>query len=195
MFCINPFGRRIDHPSFVPFSFSSTLPCHDGNDLSYCPAPNAEFSTTCRTPFSTHASIALLPNSTSCGIGEHTRYSTSTPSSAFRRLALSAKSAITVPLPAPDFLASPSFRYIALTGLPVFRTSCKTAPPTIPEAPVIRIINFPFLLFRQQRPAQYTLRPQLLASKPNFPGMGMKGMVWSAHRITPPTIPGVPTFL
>src|SRR5262249_5282681 len=71
---------------------------------------------------------------------EHTRYTTSTPSKARRRLGLSAKSAIAAPTSVDALAASPGERYIALTGLLVLRTSVRTAPPALREAPVTSII-------------------------------------------------------
>src|SRR6516162_4823028 len=64
----------------------------------------------------------------------------STPSSARLRLGLSAKSAITVGIPAGTLAASSRDRYIALNGLLVLATSLRTAPPALPEAPVTSIM-------------------------------------------------------
>src|ERR1700739_4237867 len=99
MFCMNPLGRKMVYFRPLLSSFSSTLRCQLGNDFSYLPAPIAEFSTTCLTLDSLHASIALLSHCTSCGIGEHPRNTVSTPANAFRKLALSAKSASTPATP------------------------------------------------------------------------------------------------
>src|SRR5215472_3564019 len=121
-------------------SLSSTLRCQLGKDFEYSPAPSAEFRTTWRTPVSRQASTILFSSSTSSRTGEHTRYTSSTPSSAPRRLGLSAKSAITAGIPAGTLAASSRDRYIARNGLLVLRTSLRTAPPALPEAPVTRIM-------------------------------------------------------
>ena len=67
-------------------------------------------------------------------------YTASTPSRARPRLGLSAKSAITAPTSADALAASSGERYIALRGLLDLRTSCRTAPPALPEAPLTSII-------------------------------------------------------
>src|SRR5260370_9953496 len=88
----------------------------------------------------------MLPSSsTNWGIGEHTMKTVSTPCNACFRPFLSAKSASTVGTPGGAFFASSALRYMALNGLPALRTSSRTARPTVPDAPVIRIIVFTFL--------------------------------------------------
>src|SRR5215831_10059258 len=91
-------------------------------------------------PAARQASTILPSSSTSSRTGEHTRYTVSTPSRARPRLGSSAKSAITAPTSADALAASSGERYIALAGLLVLRTSFRTAPPALPEAPVTSII-------------------------------------------------------
>src|ERR1700681_1494393 len=64
----------------------------------------------------------------------------------------SAKSAITAVTPCGTLAVSSFERYIACTPLPFFSTSRRTAPPALPDAPVIRIMDC--LLSRHARRLQ-----------------------------------------
>src|SRR5437868_13559168 len=140
MFCMKLLERTMECPTPELRSTRSTSLCHFGNDLSHWPAPLEEFSTRYLTLAAFAASIALLSSSTSCGTGEHTRKSESTPAKARRRDSRSPKSAITVRARVGALRASASDRYIAVTGDLVSSTLFNTAPLTFPDAPVTRII-------------------------------------------------------
>src|SRR5438477_10210401 len=88
----------------------------------------------------------LLSSCGRSGMGEHTRYTLSIPRKAAARLDLSAKSAITVSVPDGAFAASFLDLYIARCALPVRATSLKTVRPTVPLAPVIRIMTLSFIV-------------------------------------------------
>src|SRR5439155_7112135 len=89
-----------------------------------------------------HVTSILLSSSTSCGIGEQTTYKKFTPSSALPRLCLSAYSASTAWHPEGALAASSLDLYMARTLDSLRIASSKTALPTLPLAPVIRIIFF-----------------------------------------------------
>src|ERR1700731_1191011 len=113
----------------------------------------------CFTPAATQASIMLLSNCTRSGIGEQTRKTSSTSRSAAARVSFFAKSAIAVGVPVGALAASCAERYIAVCCAPLRATSFSTALPTVPLAPVTRIIvrspksNLPRLRKR------YSLKP------------------------------------
>src|SRR6266576_2488758 len=107
----------------------------------------------------------LLSSSTSSGMGEHTKYTLSTFRNAAASVSFFAKSAITVSVPGGAFVASAAERYIARCFALLFATSCKTAFPTFPLAPVTKIIEFLLNCPNRWRGCRETLRDAPLVQR------------------------------
>src|SRR5215472_4804807 len=124
---------------FVDLSLSSTRRCQLGKDFRHSRAPMAELRTTCPTP----AAIMFHSSSISCGMGEHTRKTLVTPSSAGGNVSFFEKSARTVGVPVGALAASVAERNMARCSAPLLATSLNTAFPVVPLAPVTKYMILP----------------------------------------------------